>query len=212
MVLRVSYADGAQSHGRANLLLPQRHAPTTHPALTASPLLVLIRNIVPVARRHGIQFRNLCDDFKMTSTEATESTEQPEVPCISYNDLLAKVSDPVSSCVLIDVREHKELQETGKLPRSVCIPLPDFPQAFLQSEEDFQKKYGITKPLQSGEGSECVFTCRSGRRAEDAIRKLLPFGYKNLWLYKGSYLEWKEKGGPIEDYTCPNEEPSGAAS
>ncbi|XP_042892773.1 rhodanese domain-containing protein CG4456-like [Penaeus japonicus] len=92
-----------------------------------------------------------------------------------------------NSVVLIDVRNRWELQETGKLPRSQNVPLPEFKSAFALSPEEFLKEYGFVKP--EPEDENVVLTCRSGRRILLAWDAIEPFGYCKVRLYFGSYLD-----------------------
>ncbi|XP_042892774.1 uncharacterized protein LOC122266898 [Penaeus japonicus] len=64
-----------------------------------------------------------------------------------------------NSVVLIDVRNRWELEDTGKLPRSQNVPLPEFKSAFALSPEEFLKEYGFVKP--EPEDENVVLTCRS---------------------------------------------------
>ncbi|KAK8733193.1 hypothetical protein OTU49_006520 [Cherax quadricarinatus] len=112
---------------------------------------------------------------------------------ISYEELREALE--VGNVLLIDVRNRWELEETGRLPWSVNLPLPELEQAIHMSENDFMKKYGFPKPLP--EDTNVVLTCRSGRRATVAWKQLEPLGYCNIRVYFGSYLEWKARGGPL---------------
>ncbi|XP_069982388.1 uncharacterized protein [Penaeus vannamei] len=100
-----------------------------------------------------------------------------------------------NSVVLIDVRNRWELEETGKLPRSQNVPLPEFKTAFNLSPEEFLKKYGFVKP--EPEDDNVVLTCRSGRRILRAWDAIEPLGYCKVRLYFGSYLDWKARSAPL---------------
>ncbi|XP_037778077.1 uncharacterized protein LOC119574829 [Penaeus monodon] len=99
------------------------------------------------------------------------------------------------SVVLIDVRNRWELEETGKLPKSQNVPLPEFETAFNLSPEEFLKKYGFIKP--EPEDENVVLTCRSGRRILLAWDAIEPLGYCKVRLYFGSYLDWKARSAPL---------------
>lgn len=112
---------------------------------------------------------------------------------IKFDALKEKVLS--KNITLIDVREPDELTKDGKIPNSINIPLGEIAEAFKLNEMDFQKKYGISKPRES---EEFVISCRSGKRATNAIHKLSPHGYKNTLVYIGSFNDWAQNGGPIE--------------
>lgn len=83
------------------------------------------------------------------------------------------------------------------------------------NDQDFFNQYKFEKP--SPEAENVVLTCRSGRRVLTGFAKLEKLGYCNVkWVttkdcmneyyfihdsfyrvYIGSYLDWKEKGGPL---------------
>jgi len=101
----------------------------------------------------------------------------------------------LNGITLIDVREPSELKDDGKIPNSINIPLGQVPEAFNMSDAAFKAKYGVSKPDFT---SDFVLSCRSGKRATGAFEKLRALGYKNISVYSGSFLDWLEKGGPIE--------------
>ena len=69
-------------------------------------------------------------------------------------------------------------------------------EAFAQlSNQDFEKKYGFSKPKLS---DSLALHCLKGKRAIDAADKLNLLNYDNIKIYKGSLIDWKNKGGQIE--------------
>ena len=67
-------------------------------------------------------------------------------------------------------------------------------RAFNASEEDFQAEFEFPKPAK--DASNLVLQCLSGKRATDAADKLALLGYAPA-VYKGSFKDWKEKGGKV---------------
>nr|CAD7604074.1 unnamed protein product [Timema genevievae] len=107
---------------------------------------------------------------KIMSSSACKSQE---VKLVSYEELNTLIHD--KSAILIDVRERKELADTGVLPNSVNIPLGELEEALVNTPDDkFNEKYGITKPETS---DKLVFSCRSGKRSLMATQKALAAGY-----------------------------------
>ncbi|XP_059613949.1 rhodanese domain-containing protein CG4456-like isoform X3 [Phlebotomus argentipes] len=94
--------------------------------------------------------------------------------------------------LLIDVREPKELLETGCIPTSINIPLNSVEESLKMSDEDFKAKYGRDKPTKE---QEVIFHCRSGGRAGKAATAAEALGFVNAKNYKGSWTEWAEKEG-----------------
>ncbi|XP_073820329.1 rhodanese domain-containing protein CG4456-like [Musca autumnalis] len=96
--------------------------------------------------------------------------------------------------MLIDVREPQELQESGKIPTSINIPL-DQVITVLSHDTDasaFKTKYGRDLPELK---TELIFHCRSGIRSQKAAEIAKQLGYVNVKNYVGSWLEWAEKNG-----------------
>merc|ERR1712135_231789 len=78
---------------------------------------------------------------------------------------------------------------------SVNIPLPEINEAFASDDKVFEDKYGFPKPAKTD--SNVVVACRSGVRALKALEALQLIGYNSFSLYRGSFIDWKAKGGPI---------------
>ncbi|CAG0915910.1 unnamed protein product [Notodromas monacha] len=96
---------------------------------------------------------------------------------------------------LIDCRNQTEREDPGMIPGSFNIPLHEAQEAFKLTESEFEARYRFKKPDPSND--QVVVACRSGKRAEDFIDRIRPLGYENFRLYKGSFLDWEEKGGPV---------------
>ncbi|XP_065359554.1 rhodanese domain-containing protein CG4456-like [Calliphora vicina] len=120
------------------------------------------------------------------------STGENNIPVVSYEEI-KKLTDH-SEQLLIDVREPKELQETGKIPTSINIPLGQVGQELALSVDNavFKAKYGRDKPEKN---SEIIFHCRSGKRSQSAAELARTLGYQNTKNYVGSWLEYAEKEG-----------------
>lgn len=100
--------------------------------------------------------------------------------------------------LLIDVRSESEIKETGKIPGSINIPLEDVCKNLSQttSETDFSSRFGRLKPSTS---TQLIFTCRSGKRALQSAETALSIGYKNVWVYEGSWNDWHKRMKESED-------------
>ena len=104
-----------------------------------------------------------------------------------YKDILEAQKD--DSVLIIDVREQGEIDETGKLPGSIHIPMGNVADALTNlSEADFKAKFDKEKPLKD---TKIILSCRSGKRSamvQDEIQKL---GYENAYNYVGGWLDWE---------------------
>ena len=68
-------------------------------------------------------------------------------------------------------------------------------KAFASMDEStFESKYGFVRPSPS---APLAVSCLRGKRALDASDKLRLLGYGNIKVYKGSFWDWKEKGGKV---------------
>jgi rhodanese-related sulfurtransferase len=85
--------------------------------------------------------------------------------------------------ILIDVRtpvEHEEMHIAG----SHLMPLDKLDPAAVKS---------------ATQGAEsCVVICRSGRRAEQALRQIQAAGCENVAVLDGGVLAWESAGLPLE--------------
>ncbi|KAL7729136.1 hypothetical protein ACLKA6_009606 [Drosophila palustris] len=93
---------------------------------------------------------------------------------------------------LIDVRNEPELEETGTLPASINIPLPDLENALNLADADFEKSYGRAKPPTD---AVIIFSCKAGGRAARAANLAKTLGFANAIAYAGSWTEWEQKQG-----------------
>lgn len=119
---------------------------------------------------------------------ASVSASGPTTKDLSYNDIIQLKQK--NEIILIDVRELSEIQETGKLPGSVHIPLGELKNALqLLSPADFLKKYGIDKPKPD---ANLVFSCRSGKRSRNAMEDAGSIGFLNSRHYAGGFLDWQK--------------------
>ncbi|CAI2733919.1 unnamed protein product [Schistosoma spindalis] len=92
---------------------------------------------------------------------------------------------------LIDVREPDELEEAGKIPHAVNIPLGEVEDAFKLDEESFLEKYKIRKPNVADKN--VVFSCRSGVRSMRALKIVQDLGYENPLNLVGGYNAWSKE-------------------
>ena len=78
----------------------------------------------------------------------------------------------------------------------IIFSVPELASTLESSEQEFMRKFGISKPQKS---DKLAISCRSGKRvvkAEETLKTEL--GFVNTVSYSGSFNDWKEKGGPID--------------
>nr|GAT47889.1 predicted protein [Mycena chlorophos] len=110
---------------------------------------------------------------------------------IDYAQLLPKTRSPSPESYLIDVREPDEVIQ-GMIPSAVNLPLSVLANSLHLHSDAFKAQHGFEKPSKS---QEITFYCRSGVRSTSACDVAKRNGYTNILNYKGSWLEWVEKGG-----------------
>uniref|UniRef100_A0A1A9W5T9 Rhodanese domain-containing protein n=1 Tax=Glossina brevipalpis TaxID=37001 RepID=A0A1A9W5T9_9MUSC len=93
---------------------------------------------------------------------------------------------------LIDVRNNDEVANSGSIPASIHIPLPELENALTMSETNFLSTFKRDKPSND---SVIIFSCRSGRRAQEATDLAHNYGFKKAKIYHGSWSEWVSKHG-----------------
>ena len=123
-----------------------------------------------------------------------------------FDELLKSIE--TNEVIVIDVRFHSELQETGIIPNSYSIPcklkfknyfpktfremlykpkchtfsnfsVHELKEAFALEENAFQTKYGFSKPPKDTD-NKLIISCRSGWRVRQAVNELDNLGYSNL--------------------------------
>ncbi|KYQ47760.1 Heat shock protein 67B2 [Trachymyrmex zeteki] len=112
---------------------------------------------------------------------------------ITYLDLLQELEKEKPDILLIDVREPTEIAKDGQIPKAINIKVTDVKEFEKLSEESFKDKYGIPKPAKD---TKMIFSCFSGKRAENAAKQMQQQGYTQVYLYRGSFKEWNEKQKP----------------
>ncbi|XP_008550228.1 rhodanese domain-containing protein CG4456 isoform X1 [Microplitis demolitor] len=107
---------------------------------------------------------------------------------IGYEELIKDQKD--DKVLIIDVREQKEIDETGKLPGSIHIPMGNVLNTLNLTDEEFKNQYDKPKP---DKDTKIVLSCRSGVRSANVQRELLKLGYENAYNYIGGWSEWESK-------------------
>lgn len=147
---------------------------------------------VPV-RWHSIpaSARNKDYDFTQVKEFASSPSEdrlligKPTPPISHYLASSTRTHQPT------DVREPSEY-EAGFIPGAINIPVKSQPDAMFLPEEEFEDRFGFSKPAMD---KELVFYCKAGVRSSAAAQLAKQFGYENVAEYKGSWIDWERNGG-----------------
>jgi len=94
--------------------------------------------------------------------------------------------------LLIDVRTPAEIEDTGRIPGSINIPLDNlYPKlGSSTTQTEFSSQFGRKKPSSN---TQIIFSCRSGKRAQKSAEKAIELGYTNVWVYEGSWIDWQKR-------------------
>lgn len=92
------------------------------------------------------------------------------------------------------MREPAEY-EAGYIPGAINIPVSSAPDALFMPADEFEDKFGFSKPKAD---QELVFYCKAGVRSSAAAQLAQQIGYYNVGEYRGSWLDWQKKGGKTE--------------
>jgi len=90
-----------------------------------------------------------------------------------------------------DVREPAEYKD-GYIAGAINIPIKSQPDAMFLPEDEFEDRFGFSKPDPE---KEVVFYCKSGVRSSAAAQFAKQHGYSDVAEYRGSWLDWQKHGG-----------------
>ncbi|KAK0182445.1 hypothetical protein PV327_000586 [Microctonus hyperodae] len=107
---------------------------------------------------------------------------------LSYEELLQAQKN--NNVLIIDVREQKEINETGKLPGSIHIPMGTVANMLNLMDDQFKKQFEKSKP---NKDSKIILSCKSGMRSAAVQQELQKLGYQNVYNYAGGWSEWENK-------------------
>lgn len=173
----------------------------------ARPQPTALRSQTPVTTRITHQRFHSSDNVPKDAVwdfeRIKELTEKPDEDRILIGTLFPPILFPfpcrplvalLTMCVATDVREPAEF-EAGYIPTAVNIPVGSSPDALFMPAHEFEDKFGFEKPRQE---QELVFYCKAGVRSSAAAQLARQVGYGKVGEYRGSWIEWTNKGGKKE--------------
>ncbi|KZC13850.1 PREDICTED: thiosulfate sulfurtransferase/rhodanese-like domain-containing protein 3 [Dufourea novaeangliae] len=106
---------------------------------------------------------------------------------VYYKDILEAQKD--NNVLIIDVREQNEINETGKLPGSIHIPMGNVSNVLSSlSPKDFRNTFDKEKPSKD---TKIILSCRSGKRSAMVQEEIQKLGYQKAYNYVGGWLDWE---------------------
>ncbi|CAK9814419.1 Thiosulfate sulfurtransferase/rhodanese-like domain-containing protein 3 [Anthophora plagiata] len=123
----------------------------------------------------------------LNSDTKTMGADEKKSFDVHYDGILKAQND--SNVLIIDVREKEEIDETGKLPGSIHIPMGEVANTLLSlTENDFKDKFNRSKPSKD---TKIILSCRSGKRSGMVQEEIQKLGYENAYNYVGGWLDWE---------------------
>ncbi|KAK0671070.1 Rhodanese-like domain-containing protein [Cercophora samala] len=119
----------------------------------------------------------------------------PSSKIYDFSSLQKLIANPSPKITIIDSREPGELAQTGHIPSAINIPVTTSPDSFFISPEEFEDRFGFPRPPKD---QELIFYCKAGVRSRAAAQLARQAGWEKVGEYPGSWLDWFEKGGPVE--------------
>lgn len=108
-------------------------------------------------------------------------------PALPVADAIARVA--AGEMILIDVRDHAEIAQTGKARGALHIPLMRLPMMADPRHPDFDQRLAGGKPI--------ALYCASGARSGMAANILQKLGHADTHNL-GGLQRWAAAGGAIE--------------
>jgi rhodanese-related sulfurtransferase len=131
------------------------------------------------------------------------SVQDPSVPgavkgkkyVITADELAVLLEKTPSEIRLLDVREPKDVEEYGKLPGSINIPLTKLKSALNSEPAQFEAEFGTAKPTKE-EAAQMIFYGHCAVKSTTALEIAHKMGYKKARHYPGGWEEWSSRGSP----------------
>lgn len=174
-------------HPFASICLLYRKAHTVRSSFVCNTLLNNTEFRVPstyVHKHKPLQFST--STLLKAESKVMAEGDRKELS-VHYNDIKEAQTD--DKVLIIDVREQAEIDETGKLPGSIHIPMGEVSKLLTSlSEENFKEKFDKAKPSKS---TKIILSCRSGMRSAKVQEEIQKLGYENAYNYVGGWLDWE---------------------
>ncbi|TDZ65173.1 Thiosulfate sulfurtransferase RDL2 [Colletotrichum trifolii] len=131
-----------------------------------------------------------------SSTREPERHETSETGSKLWTfEQMKRLAEDPEKVVIVDAREAAELEETGRIPTAVNIPVVTSPHSFHMTDEDFEDRFGFARPPKE---TELVFYCKAGVRSRALATLARDAGWTEVGEYPGSWLDWVSNGGEVE--------------
>jgi len=143
------------------------------------------------------------------------SLQDPSVPggvkakkhVVTAEELAVLLEKTPTEIRLLDVREPKDVEEYGKLPGSINVPLTKLKAAFTSEPAQFEAEFGTRKPTKE-EAGQIIFYGHCAVKSTTALEIAHKLGYKKARHYPGGWEEWSSRGASPSSPSGPPSSPS----
>jgi len=132
--------------------------------------------------------QNILGSATGLSTATVQKTESRRKTDVTDGELETYLKS--GDLQLFDVRDAREIQETGRIATAVNIPLTVLKMSLKMTNEDFEKKYGVPKPKM--QDTNIVFYGLCAIKSLAALEIAHKMGYKKARHYPGGWDAWSK--------------------
>jgi len=113
---------------------------------------------------------------------------EAEIETITAQQAVESLQD--ESCLIVDLRDVREVDREGRVPGSLHVP-----RGMLEFWVDPDSPY---HRRELSTGKRIIFYCNLGWRSALAAKTVQDMGIANVCHIAGGFTAWKEAGGPVE--------------
>lgn len=111
-----------------------------------------------------------------------------EIEAITAEQAIGSLGD--ADCVIVDLRDIREIVREGRVPGSLHVPRGML-EFWIDPASPYHRK-------EFASGKRFIFHCSLGWRSALATKTAQDMGLPNVCHIAGGFKAWKECGGPVE--------------
>ncbi len=124
----------------------------------------------------------------ITSSKSLVEAAKAEITTLSRDEVAQLTSD--DACVLVDIRDIRELDRDGRIPGSVHAPRGML-EFWVDPESPYHREVFATE-------KRLVLFCASAWRSALAVKTLRDMGVERVAEMDGGFKAWQSEGRPVE--------------
>lgn len=124
----------------------------------------------------------------ITSSKSLVEAAKAEITTLSRDEVAQLTSD--DACVLVDIRDIRELDRDGRIPGSVHAPRGML-EFWVDPESLYHREVFATEKT-------LVLFCASAWRSALAVKTLRDMGVERVAEMEGGFKAWQSEGRPVE--------------